>query len=120
MPMFITQKPWYLKEGGDELSHQRKEEEVRELEPAKKKYIIARKVHKFKKGACKNCGATDHKTKQCCERPRRKKAVHTGEDILGNRGETHLGAERTFEMKRDKWAGYDNDDYDEVVQNWKR
>lgn len=36
---------------------------------------------KYRKGACNNCGAMSHKTKDCMERPRKKGAKFTGQDI---------------------------------------
>jgi hypothetical protein len=33
------------------------------------------------KGACANCGAMSHKTKDCTERPRKLGAKYTGKDI---------------------------------------
>jgi pre-mRNA-processing factor SLU7 len=36
---------------------------------------------KFRKGACENCGAMTHKTKDCFERPRKHGAKVTGKDI---------------------------------------
>ena len=36
--------------------------------------VLPQTVTKFRKGACSNCGAMTHKTKDCCERPRKKGA----------------------------------------------
>lgn len=33
---------------------------------------------KYRKGACSNCGAMTHKSKDCMERPRKKGAKYTG------------------------------------------
>ena len=40
-----------------------------------------RKVTKFRKGACENCGAMTHQAKNCTERPRKLGARVTGSDI---------------------------------------
>lgn len=75
-------------------------------------------VQKFRKGACENCGAMTHRTKECLERPRRLGARWTGQDIQPDEyvQEAALG----FEGKRDRWAGYNADEYVEVVDQWQR
>lgn len=75
-------------------------------------------VQKFRKGACENCGALTHKTKECLERPRKVGAKWTGKDIGPDEfvQEAALG----FEGKRDRWAGYNAEEYAEVVEQWRR
>ena len=74
---------------------------------------------KFRKGACNNCGAITHKTKECLERPRKVGAKYTEKNIAKDEvivENLKLG----FEGKRDRWNGYDVDQYTEqVLENWK-
>lgn len=81
--------------------------------------IIAEEAaQRFRKGACENCGAMTHKTKECLERPRRLGARWTGQDIQPD--EYVQEAALDFEGKRDRWAGYNADEYVEVVDQWQR
>lgn len=70
----------------------------------------------YRRGACENCGATSHRTKECVERPRKKGAKWTGKDIAPD--EFLQTAELGFEGKRDRWAGYDAEEYVEVMREW--
>lgn len=60
---------------------------------------------KFRKGACENCGAISHKTKDCVERPRKKGAKWTNADIRPD--ERIESVDLSFEAKRDRWNGYE-------------
>lgn len=57
-----------------------------------------------------------HKTKDCLERPRKRGAKWTGADIKAD--EFIQEAKLDFEGKRDRWAGYDPEEYKEIVENW--
>ena len=57
-------------------------------------------------GACENCGAMTHKKKDCLERPRKKGAKWTGEDIAPDEY-VQPSLDLGFEGKRDRWNGYD-------------
>jgi pre-mRNA-processing factor SLU7 len=60
----------------------------------------------FRKGACENCGAMTHKTKECTERPRSKGARWTKQGISADevvQDVSGLG----YAGKRDRWNGYD-------------
>lgn len=63
----------------------------------------------FKKGACKNCGSSTHKEKDCIERPRssKKAAWKTGLDIAPD--DVVLNFEQhgkvSYDAKRDYWNG---------------
>lgn len=83
MPKFIKDAPWYLAKEGQSnqpeeavLFHQRIETDKSKkdsihnwYQKGYRKATIA--VTKFRKGACANCGAMTHKTKECLERPRK-------------------------------------------------
>ena len=67
---------------------------------------LGKSVRRFRKGACKNCGAMGHKQKDCLERPRKVGAWKTGEGI--SRDETkQVSLRLSYEGSRDRWNGYD-------------
>ena len=53
---------------------------------------------KYRKGACKNCGAMTHTAKECLERPRKLGAKYTGKDIQAD--EIIRIFDQSFEGKR--------------------
>lgn len=71
---------------------------------------------KFRKGACENCGAITHKSKDCLERPRKRGAKWSGKEIRPD--EYVKEAQLDFEGKRDRWAGYDPEQYESFVKDW--
>ncbi|TPX35131.1 hypothetical protein SmJEL517_g02417 [Synchytrium microbalum] len=118
IPHYISKAPWYLDIQHPTLKHQRA--------PDKDEGTISSwydrgarngpAATKFRKGACENCGAMTHKTLDCLERPRKKGARWTGQDIQADEvvQDVHLG----FEAKRDRWNGYDANDHTRVVEEW--
>ncbi|KAI8892399.1 Pre-mRNA splicing Prp18-interacting factor-domain-containing protein [Globomyces pollinis-pini] len=71
---------------------------------------------KFRKGACENCGAITHKTKDCVERPRKKGAKWTGKNIQAD--EVVQNIELGFDAKRDRWNGYNPTEQLESIHEW--
>ncbi len=71
---------------------------------------------KFRKGACENCGAMTHKTKECLNRPRAKGAKWTGRDIQAD--ELVQDVKLGWEAKRDRWNGYDATEYRAVIEEY--
>ncbi|MCJ1407293.1 mRNA splicing protein [Ptychographa xylographoides] len=120
IPNFISKKPFYI-DGDDKtsdyLEHQRLQKAAtdqsvwydrgKRLGPA---------ATKFRKGACENCGAMTHKTKDCLSRPRAKGARWTGKDIQADElvQEVELG----WDAKRDRWNGYDATEYQAVIEEY--
>ena len=120
IPSFISKKPFYLESADSEndyLEHQR----LQTSTPDQSKWYDRGKrlgpvATKFRKGACENCGALTHKIKECLSRPRSKGARWTGKDIQADElvQDVHLG----WDAKRDRWNGYDAEQYRNVTEEW--
>ena len=120
IPSFISKKPFYLESADSEndyLEHQR----LQTSEPDQSKWYDRGKrlgpaATKFRKGACENCGAMTHKTKECLSRPRAKGARWTGKDIQAD--ELLQDVELGWDAKRDRWNGYDAQEYRNVIEEY--
>ena len=126
IPSFITKKPFWVPDDDststtDYLEHQRLHKEAsaadfsRWYDRGKK---LGPAATKFRKGACENCGAITHKTKECLSRPRAKGARWTGRDIQADEAvqDVNLG----WDAKRDRWNGYDASEYRQVVSEYNK
>ena len=122
IPSFISKKPFYIDESiteSDYLEHQRLQSSKPTLSESKW-YDRGKKLGpaatKFRKGACENCGAMTHKTKDCLSRPRKAGAKWTGKDIQADERveKVQLG----WDAKRDRWNGYDAAEYQNVVRDY--
>ena len=120
IPSFISKKPFYLESADSEndyLEHQRLQTEQKDQS---KWYDRGKRLGpaatKFLKGACENCGAITHKTKECLSRPRAKGARWTGKDIQAD--EAVQNVELGWDAKRDRWNGYDAKEYRNVVEEY--
>lgn len=112
IPEFMSKAPWYLNQEGPGLKHQkrfRKEHTVvfDGLHTTMKKGFTHRAT-KFRKGACKNCGAMTHDAKSCVEAPRKLGAWKTNKNI---KPDEILPQKLTlsWDGKRDRYSGYDAD-----------
>lgn len=120
IPSFISKKPFYLESADSEndyLEHQR----LQTSTPDQSKWYDRGKrlgpaATKFRKGACENCGALTHKTKECLSRPRAKGARWTGKAIQAD--EVVQDVELGWDAKRDRWNGYDAEQYRNVTEEW--
>ena len=120
IPSFISKKPFYLSSAdteSDYLEHQRLQTAT--LDQSKwydRGARLGPAATKFRKGACDNCGAMTHKTKECLNRPRAKGAKWTGRDIQADEvvQDVHLG----WDAKRDRWNGYDATEYKDVIEEY--
>ena len=120
IPSFISKKPFYLESADSEndyLEHQR----LQTSTPDQSKWYDRGKrlgpaATKFRKGACENCGAMTHKTRECLSRPRAKGARWTGKDIQAD--ELVQDVELGWDAKRDRWNGYDAEQYRNVTEEW--
>ncbi|EEP75604.1 conserved hypothetical protein [Uncinocarpus reesii 1704] len=120
IPSFISKKPFYVDDessANDYLEHQRlqksKEGQSQWYERGKRAGPAATK---YRKGACENCGAMTHKTKDCLSRPRKLGAKWTGKDIQAD--EVIQKVEMGWDAKRDRWNGYDAREYRNVVHEY--
>ncbi|KAI1322626.1 putative mRNA splicing protein [Xylariaceae sp. FL0255] len=121
IPSFISKRPFYAGEEGDDqtdyLEHQRlqksKDDQSRWYDRGKK---VGPAATKYRKGACENCGAMTHKTKDCLSRPRAKGAKWTGKDIQAD--EVIQDVQLGWDAKRDRWNGYDSKEYRHVVNRY--
>jgi pre-mRNA-processing factor SLU7 len=123
IPQFMVQAPWYLDTGKPSLKHQRKQEDKGEKLGLNDWYQRGQKesksATKYRKGACENCGAISHKTRDCLERPRKKGAKWTNKDIAVDEVIPDLPESKIdYEMKRDRWNGYDPAQHKKVIQEY--
>ena len=120
IPSFISKKPFYLESADSEndyLEHQRLQtstpDQSRWYDRGKR---LGPAATKFRKGACENCGSMTHKTKGCLSRPRAKGAKWTGKEIQAD--EVVQDIKLGWDAKRDRWNGYDPQDYRNVIEEY--
>jgi pre-mRNA-processing factor SLU7 len=120
IPSFISKKPFYVEdddEGNDYLEHQRLHKTTQDQS---KWYDRGKRsgpaATKYRKGACENCGAMTHKTKECLSRPRKQGAKWTGKNIEAD--EVLQKVDMGWDAKRDRWNGYDASEYRQVVDEY--
>lgn len=120
IPSFISKKPFYVDDdssANDYLEHQRLHKSTSDqskwYERGKR---LGPAATKYRKGACENCGAMTHKTKECLSRPRKLGARWTGKDIQPD--EVIQKVELGWDAKRDRWNGYDPAEYRKVVEEY--
>lgn len=123
IPQFMAQAPWYLDSGKPSLKHQRKPEDKRDHLKFGEWYQRGQRAPeaatKFRKGACENCGAMSHKTRDCLERPRKKGAKWSNKDIAADEVVSDLrGVDSDYQAKRDRWNGYDPAEHKRIVKEY--
>eukprot|EP01068_Selenidium_serpulae_P008441 Selendium_serpulae@DN4988_c0_g1_i1.p1 len=119
IPQYMTKAPWYLKQNQSipSLKHQRHQEETKlSINDWYKKGVASQRPEKFRKGACPNCGALTHTLAECVERPRKRGAQLTGSDLKPDEFVEVPRDELSFDAKRDRWGGYDPDEFREVIR----
>lgn len=121
IPSFISKKPFYIddeSQANDYLEHQRLHKSA--ANDQSKWYERGKRVGpaatKYRKGACENCGAMTHKTKECLSRPRKHGAKWTGKDIQAD--EVVQNVDLGWDAKRDRWNGYDPSEYRQVIEEY--
>ncbi len=125
IPQYISQAPWYLNSKGPSLKHQRNLlEKRRNFDGLEAWYPRGRDAKrkeaptKWKSGSCTNCGASTHNAKNCFELPRKVGAKWTGKHLRA--GDVVKRVNLGWEAKRDRWNGYNPDDYRHVVKRYKQ
>jgi pre-mRNA-processing factor SLU7 len=121
IPAFISKAPfWAEQSDSDYLEHQRTHAAPKDTLDKAKWYDRGKKLGpaatKYRKGACENCGAMTHKTKECLSRPRKTGAKWSGRDIQAD--EVVDSVSLGWDAKRDRWNGYDAREYDQVVKDY--
>ncbi|KAI9012004.1 Pre-mRNA splicing Prp18-interacting factor-domain-containing protein [Phycomyces blakesleeanus] len=124
-PQFMLKAPWYVDNGQVSLKHQRAPEKRPGTKfGAEDNFWYARgqragpAATKYRKGACENCGAASHKTRDCVERPRKKGAKWTGKNIKAD--EIVQEVDLDWDEKRDRWNGYDPKEHDKVIEEYNK
>lgn len=120
IPNYMTQAPWYLQQDKISLKHQKDWRLTIEKEEGKEWYqrgLKGKANKKWKKGACENCGATTHATKDCLERPRKRAAKYSNADIAADDVIQDVQF-KSFDHKRDRWNGFTAEDYAQVVARY--
>jgi pre-mRNA-processing factor SLU7 len=128
IPEFMAKAPFYAGGGGGDMAHQRKEdsETLKTVgSEAKgwgftayyKRGQFAQQATKYRAGACKNCGAMTHSEKDCVERPRKRGAAKTGEDIRPDEFIITSGA-ADYDAKRDRYNGYDVEEHKRTIEKY--
>lgn len=120
IPQYISKAPWYIDEGKVSLSHQRGIGKSAIGKSAAEDFVLkgalGPKATKYRKGACENCGAMTHKTKECIERPRKLGAKFTNRDIAADEVIVQTG--EAWDEKRDRWKGYDASEQLKMIEGW--
>ncbi|KAJ5885151.1 hypothetical protein N7495_009661 [Penicillium taxi] len=118
IPSFISKKPFYVDDetGNDYLEHQRLQKTAQDQKWYDRGKRAGPAATKYRKGACDNCGAMTHKTKDCLSRPRKQGARWTGKDIQAD--ELVQKVDMGWDAKRDRWNGYDASEYRQVVEEY--
>ncbi|KAJ2608356.1 mRNA splicing protein [Coemansia sp. RSA 1365] len=121
IPTFMSQAPWYISTGKTGLQHQRKWQKEQPTTIGDTKWYrrgerMGTAPTKFRKGACENCGAQSHRTKDCMDRPRKKGARWTGKDMQADEAVDQI--DLSYDAKRDMWNGYDGREHQRLMQEW--
>ncbi|KAI9029388.1 pre-mRNA-splicing factor SLU7 [Hyaloraphidium curvatum] len=120
IPQYISKAPWYIDTGAVSLGHQRGTVGKAQKDVTADEWALkgakGPAASKYRKGACENCGAMTHKTKECIERPRKLGAKWTNRDIAPD--EIVLSVEDGWDEKRDRWKGYDSAEHLRMVEEF--
>uniref|UniRef100_A0A915MVC0 Pre-mRNA-splicing factor SLU7 n=1 Tax=Meloidogyne javanica TaxID=6303 RepID=A0A915MVC0_MELJA len=123
IPEFIEKAPWYIPHSGPTLKHQRpqpdRQKEYNLISEWYPKGTSDRIALKYREGACENCGGMGHRKKDCFEKPRVVGAKWSNTNIAPD-DHTLPKLSLDWDAKRDRWNGYNADDYKFVVQEYEK
>lgn len=123
MPQFIIQTPWYMGKTPS-TSEVKYEKNIADpsyvpLDQWYKRGISNSVASKYRNGACENCGANTHKTKDCCERPRKVGAKYSNRDFAPDEYIGELKSSN-WDIKRDTWNGYNPAGFKKYIDDWNK
>ncbi|KAL7078370.1 hypothetical protein ACQ4LE_001963 [Meloidogyne hapla] len=123
IPEFIEKAPWYIPHSGPTLKHQRpqpdRQKEYNMISEWYPKGTTDRVAFKYREGACENCGGMGHRKKDCFEKPRVVGAKWSNTNIAPD-DHSLPKLSLDWDAKRDRWNGYNADDYKFVVQEYEK
>ncbi|XP_039314133.1 pre-mRNA-splicing factor Slu7 [Solenopsis invicta] len=124
IPQYISMPPWYFGAQGPTLKHQRpqlkKQKQYSTIDSWYNRGVdTLRASTKYRKGACKNCGAMTHKQKDCFERPRKVCAKFTNLMIAPDEF-TQPKLSIDYDGKRNRWASYDPSEHRAIVEEFQK
>lgn len=123
LPQYISSAPWYFGAKTATLKHQRPQpDKQKDFSQISDDYVRGLKGSvcvRFRPGACENCGAMTHKKKDCLERPRKVGAKYSQESFAPDE---FLPPKLllNYDGKRDRWNGYDPNNYQTIVEEYAR
>ncbi|GFR18830.1 pre-mRNA-splicing factor SLU7 [Trichonephila clavata] len=123
LPQYISSAPWYFGAKTATLKHQRPQpDKQKDFSQISDDYVRGLKGSvcvRFRPGACENCGAMTHKKKDCLERPRKVGAKYSQESFAPDE---FLPPKLllNYDGKRDRWNGYDPNNYQMIVEEYAR
>ncbi|KAF8796908.1 pre-mRNA-splicing factor SLU7-like [Argiope bruennichi] len=123
LPQYISSAPWYFGAKTATLKHQRPQpDKQKDFAQISDDYVRGLKGSvcvRFRPGACENCGAMTHRKKDCLERPRKVGAKYSQEKFAPDE---FLPPKLllNYDGKRDRWNGYDPNNYQMIVEEYAR
>lgn len=124
IPKYMVDVPWYVTydHAKPTLKHQRIHDEKKGpiLDGMDKWYTRgagkeSKMAHKYRQGACENCGAMGHKRADCLERPRKRLAKY-GAQVCAADDVEAPSFKFSYDAKRDRWNGVDMDVHQEKIR----
>ncbi len=113
--------PWFYQQDGVTLTHQHNLKPVVHVDGVNTSYNkgFTGRATQYREGACQNCGAMTHSKKDCFYRPRKLGAARTNQDIMPDEVVPQNLA-LDYDGKRDRWAGYNAEQYTAVVEEYEK